>query len=98
MTLASPINGWKLTHENFDHKVLAFRERQAGVSLVFDPERNQYLYNAYCIETKLLKELFTCEFDFLEDALSAINDEFGNWEILDLSAKSGCGSCVAKGQ
>ena len=96
-TLASPINGWKLNQENFDHTILVFRERQAGVGLVYDPDQNRFTYNAYCVETKLMKELFSIEFDFLEDALARINDEFGNWEKTDLSAKSGCGSCVAKG-
>jgi hypothetical protein len=94
--LPSPTHGWKLTAENFDHTVLQFRERQAGVSVIFDPESNRYTYNAYCLETKLLKELFTCEFEFLEDALELVNSEFGTWEIHDMSAKKGCGTCVAK--
>ncbi|MEY4630644.1 MAG: hypothetical protein RIQ81_764 [Pseudomonadota bacterium] len=95
--MASPENGWKITEENFEFKVLQFRERQAGISLVFDPESSSWQYNAYCIETKLLKELFSCEHEFLEDALQLINSEFGTWELVDLSAKKGCGSCVAKG-
>jgi hypothetical protein len=45
----------------------------------------------------LLKELFTSEYEFLNDALAVVNDEFGQWELVDLSAKEGCGSCVAKG-
>ena len=94
---ASPSNGWKLTTENWDHVVLQFRDRQAGISLVYDPDLERFTYNAYCIEAKLMKELFTCEYDFLEDALDVINSEFGTWEILDLGAKKGCGSCVAKG-
>ena len=94
---ASPDHGWKLTSENFEYKILQFRERQAGVGLVFDPEASKYSYNAYCIETKLLTELFSCEYDFLDDALEVINGEFWTWELVDLSAKQGCGSCVAKG-
>lgn len=94
---ASPMNGWKLTEENFSHAILQFRERQAGVSPVYDPENDSFSYNAYCVETKLLTELFTCEYEFLSDALHAVNEEFGQWELVDLSAKSGCGSCVAKG-
>jgi hypothetical protein len=96
-TLASPDNGWKLTAENFEYKILQFRERQAGIGLVFDPDSGSWQYNAYCIETKLLKELFSCEYDFLDDALELINGEFGTWELVDLTAKKGCGSCVAKG-
>lgn len=94
---ASPENGWKLTEENFSHSILKFRDRQAGVSSIYDPDSDQYTYNAYCIESQLLKELFTCEYEFLSDAVAAINEEFGQWELVDLSAKSGCGSCVAKG-
>ena len=93
---ASPANGWKLTPENFDHTILVFRERQAGVGVVYDPDSESYTYNAYCVETKLMKELYTVEYDFLDDALEAVNEEFGNWEKTDLAAKKGCGSCVAK--
>ncbi len=94
---ASPSNGWKITEENFSHSILQFRDRQAGVSTVYDPDTEAYSYNAYCIESQLLTELFTCEYEFLSDAVAAINEEFGQWEIVDLSAKKGCGSCVAKG-
>jgi hypothetical protein len=94
---ASPLNGWKLTEENYAHCILQFRDRQAGVSVVYDPDFDTYAYNSYCIEAKLLKELFTCEYEFLADALAVVNDEFGQWELVDLSAKQGCGSCVAKG-
>jgi hypothetical protein len=94
---ASPSNGWKLTVDNFAHSILQFRDRQAGVSVVYDPEMDRYTYNAYCIEAQLLQELFTCEYEFLDDALLVINEEFGQWESVDLLAKKGCGSCVAKG-
>lgn len=94
---ASPSNGWKITEENFSHSILQFRDRQAGVSSVYDPDSDSYSYNAYCIESQLLTELFTCEYEFLSDAVAAINEEFGQWELVDLSAKKGCGSCVAKG-
>jgi hypothetical protein len=94
---ASPENGWKLTESNYSHSILTFRDRQAGVSVVFDPDAEVFTYNAYCIEATLLTELFTCEYRFLADALAVINEEFGQWELVDLSAKSGCGSCVAKG-
>ena len=87
----------KMTSENFQEKAFRFRERQAGVSIIYDPNRSTYSYNAYCLETKIMKELFTVEFDFLDDALELMNEEFGSWELFDLSEKSsGCGSCVAK--
>lgn len=95
--LSTPQNGWILNEENFEYSVLTFRERQAGISVIYDPDEDSYSYNAYCIETKLLEELFTCEYQFLADALETINQEFGTWELVDLSAKKGCGSCVAKG-
>ena len=85
-----------LTLENYTYSVLVFRDRQAGVSEIFDPDTNTYTYNAYCLEKKLLKELFTCEYDFLEDALQVINEEFGTWELETFEEKSGCSSCVAK--
>lgn len=88
---------WKLTAENYVHSILQFRDRQAGVSEVYDPEQDTYTYNAYCIEAKLLTELYSCEFEFLQDALAVVNDEFGQWELVDLANQSGCGSCVAKG-
>ncbi|SMF69577.1 hypothetical protein [Pseudobacteriovorax antillogorgiicola] len=84
-----------LTAENFQEKVYRFRDRQAGVSIIFDPVTKSYSYNAYCLETKIMKELFTVEHDYLDDALKLINDEFGTWELVDL-APSGCGSCAAK--
>ena len=87
----------RLSADNFDGKAYFFRDRQAGVSVVYDPESEMYYYNAYCLETKLMQELFTCEFDFLEDAVDLINAEFGTWQLQDLAPqKSGCGSCVAK--
>jgi hypothetical protein len=85
-----------LTQENYTTTVLVFRDRQAGVSEIFDPGTGRFTYNAYCLEKKLLKELFTCEYDFLEDALEVINAEFGTWAVETFEAKSGCGSCVAK--
>jgi hypothetical protein len=85
-----------LTAENFESKVFRFRDRQAGVSLIYDPEREVYSYNAYCLEITLVKELYTVEFDFLDDALAQINEEFGSWELTDIAPQqSGCGSCAA---
>lgn len=84
-----------LTEENYSHTVLVFRDRQAGVSEVFDPETARFRYNAYCLEKKLLQELYTREFDFLADALETINDEFGTWQAESFE-QSGCGSCAAK--
>jgi hypothetical protein len=85
----------KLTPDNYSHSVLVFRDRQAGVTEIYDPGMGRYTYNAYCLEKKLLKELFTCEYEFLEDALLAINEEFGTWTLESFDQK-GCGSCAAK--
>lgn len=84
----------KLNEENYLEKGLRFRDRQAGVSLVYDPDRASFSYNAYCFEVKLMKELYASEFDFLEDALNLINDEFGSWELESLGTNSECSSCV----
>ena len=87
----------RLDVDNFLASVYRFNDRQAGVSLIYDPNQDLYTYNAYCLETKIMKELFTVEYDYLEEALDLINQEFGSWELVDLSTKStGCGSCVAK--
>lgn len=87
----------KLTQDNYSYTYFRFGDRQAGISLVFDPVDDAFVYNAYCVETKLLKELYASEFEFLEDALDHINDEFGTWELGSFEeAKSGCGSCGNK--
>jgi hypothetical protein len=86
-----------LTTENYSHSFFNFEDRQAGVGLVFSPNENRFYYNAYCLEAKLLKELFSVEHEFLEDALITINDEFGQWELKSHEVKKeGCGTCVAK--
>jgi hypothetical protein len=86
-----------LTDQNYLEKILRFEDRQAGVSVIFDPHTERFSYNAYCLETQVMKELFSVEHDYLDDALELINSEFGAWELVDLSAKnSGCGSCAAK--
>lgn len=93
-TIASSVSS-KLTPDNYTHTVLVFRDRQAGVSEIFDPESGTFTYNAYCLEKKLVKELFTREFDYLSDALDSINEEFGSWTSESFD-KKGCGSCAAK--
>ncbi|MFY7927583.1 MAG: hypothetical protein ACOVS5_01820 [Oligoflexus sp.] len=86
-----------LNVDNYLGSIYRFNDRQAGVSLIYDPERELYTYNAYCLETKIMKELFTVECEYLEEALDLINQEFGSWELVELNTKSsGCGSCVAK--
>ncbi|WP_141731056.1 tyrosine-protein phosphatase [Oligoflexus tunisiensis] len=91
------MRGEQLNDLNFMEKVYRFEDRQAGVSLIYDPDDNIYTYNAYCLETHIMKELFTVEQEYLDDALDLINAEFGSWELVDLSGKSsGCGSCAAK--
>lgn len=85
-----------ITEENYDHTVLVFRDRQAGISEVYDPDSDRYSYNAYCLEKKLVKELFTREYAYLSDAVQAINEEFGTWKTETFDEEKGCGSCVAK--
>ena len=85
----------KLTPHNYGWCVFKFRERQAGVTEIYDPGAECYHYNSYCLEQKLLKEIYTREFAFLDDALEHSNREFGNWEFQDLSLKKpACGSCA----
>ena len=87
----------KLNDQNYMEKVYRFEDRQAGVSLIYNPDEDMFTYNAYCLETHLVKELFTVEQEYLDDALDLINAEFGSWELVELSGKSsGCGSCAAK--
>lgn len=89
-------NPAKLTIDNFTSCALRFQDRQAGISVIFDPTEHLYTYNAYCLELKLLKEIFSVECDFLEDALDIIHSEFGTWELYEFEEKSGCGSCAAR--
>lgn len=85
-----------LTSENFSDSFLRFGDRQAGISLVYCPDEERFFYNAYCVEAKILKELFSVEHLYLEDALETINSEFANWELISFDQKKGCDSCVAK--
>ncbi|MGE0174431.1 MAG: hypothetical protein AB7T49_16670 [Oligoflexales bacterium] len=87
-----------LDEENFLTKAYVFRDRQAGVSVIYDPFKEAFCYNAYCVETSLVKEIYALEFSFLQDALDHVNEEFGNWELTSLESEkaSGCSSCVAK--
>ena len=86
-----------LNTDNFLEKAFRFRNRQAGVSIIYDPIVEKYTYNAYCLEIEIMKELFTVAHDFLEDAIGLINSEFGTWELKEIAKqKKGCGSCVAK--
>ena len=85
-----------LTEANYEKSFLKFNDRQAGISLVYSDLEQRYYYNAYCIETKLLKELFSVEFDFLNDALELINSEYATWALESFEKDSGCGNCVAK--
>ena len=96
--MATAVKKWgRLNPRNYESSTLRFRDRQAGVSLVYDPGEGRYYYNAYCVETRLMKELFAVEHQYLEDALETINAEFGTWELESFDEKkSGCGSCAAK--
>lgn len=85
----------KLTADNYGWCFFKFRDRQAGVTAIYDPVAECYRYNSYCLEQKLLQEIYTQEFAFLDDALANTNLEFGNWEFQDLSwKKTACGSCA----
>ncbi|MCB9229399.1 MAG: hypothetical protein H6618_07290 [Deltaproteobacteria bacterium] len=87
----------KLNPQNYEYSILTFQERQAGVSVVYDPDEQRYYYNAYCVETRQLIELFTTEYRFLDDALETVNAEFGTWDLVSLEQKNtGCGQCAAK--
>lgn len=87
----------KLTTNNYLESYLRFQDRQAGVGVVYSPEEKRYYYNAYCLEMKLIKELMSVEFEYLDDALEFIDDEFGTWDIKNYEEKqSGCSGCVAK--
>jgi hypothetical protein len=92
----------KITEENYETHVLRSRARQAGVSLIFDPDRESFIYNTYCLELKLLKELFTHEYDSLKEALDSLHEEFGSWQLAEVgtplpSASKGCGGCSSGG-
>ena len=86
----------EITQENYTSHFLSFQKRQAGISLVYSSKEEKFFYNAYCIETELLKELFSVEFEFLDDAIEALNEEFKGWELTPYEQKSGCSSCSAK--
>ncbi len=90
------MNENNLSESNYLTKAYQFRDRQAGVSIIYDPTADVYSYNAYCLELVLMKELLTTEYEYLEDAIAFINSEFGNWELKDLQKPSGCGNCAAK--
>ena len=87
----------QLTAENYSTHFLRFQKRQAGISLSYSNESEKFNYNAYCVETELLKELFSVEYEFLDDALVTINQEFSSWELVPYEEeKSSCSTCVAK--
>ena len=89
-------NNYTMTEENYSYSYYSFEDRQSGISLVYSPSKKSYLYNVYCLEQTLLKELFTVEYDFLEDALKTVNSEFGNWKLKTFEEKkSSCSSCTA---
>ncbi|MFK7872947.1 MAG: hypothetical protein AB8C84_07210 [Oligoflexales bacterium] len=87
-----------LNNDNYDKKFLKFESRQAGVSIIYSPEKEIYTYNAYCLEAEKLVELMTVEYDYLDDALQTVNQEFGTWELVPYELeKSDCGSCGNSG-
>ena len=86
---------WKLTEDNYSASYLEFSDRQAGVSVVYSPDDNRYYYNVYCVERKILKEIYSVEFEFLSDALELLNNEFNSWELANYE-KSKCSTCSNK--
>ena len=93
-------NTAKLTEDNYESKALRHLDRQAGISVIYDPTADIFVYNAYCLELKLLKELSSCEYDTLDKALIAVNEEFGSWSLVDLAVAEGCcqsGGCGGGG-
>ena len=85
-----------ITEDNYTYSYYSFEDRQSGISLVYSLEKKAYLYNVYCIEQTLLKELFTVEYDFLDDAIETVNSEFGSWNLKTFEEKkSSCSSCQA---
>lgn len=86
----------QITPENYTTHFKRFQKRQAGISLSYSNSEKKFFYNAYCVETELLKELFTVEYEFLEDALKTVNDEFATWELAPYEEKSGCSTCSNK--
>ena len=77
-----------ITEDNYSYSYYNFEDRQSGISLVYSPSKKSYLYNVYCIEQTLLKELFTVEYDFLEDA---INNVLDTWILASFSIIPPCG-------
>lgn len=86
----------KIDSSNYTYKVFMFEDRQAGIGLVYDPFSEKFNYNVYCLETKLMKEIYSEEFNFLDDAIEHVHDEFGQWKLTEFQEESSCGSCSAK--
>ena len=85
-----------ITADNYSYAYFRFQARQAGIAFSYCANRQQFIYNAYCMETELLKELTSVEFEYLEDAMQFINDEFSQWEFIEIPEDTGCGSCSNK--
>ena len=90
-----PTQTTQLNEENYMAHYLRFNDRQAGIGLVYCPQEDRYAYNVYCIDFLLMKELFSVECEFLEDALELVQQEFGTWELVAYEKKN-CSDCSAK--
>ena len=64
------------------HSKVTVGDRQAGISLIYEPNSSSYRYNVYCLEMKLMKEILSCEYDYLEDAIINVNEELDGGEII----------------
>ncbi len=83
--------------DSFLYRYYRFEDRQAGIGLVYCPQEERYFYNVYCADTKLVKDIFAVEFEFLVDALETLQKEFGQWQCIEIEdGAGGCGSCAAK--
>lgn len=90
-----------LNAENYETKALRHLDRQAGVSVIYDPDKDLLIYNAYCLELKTLKELFSRECACLDEALAIVNEEFGGFTLVELAVeepeRGGCSSACSHG-
>ena len=91
------IESEEITDENYLTHVLRFRDRQAGISVVYDPQTDDFSFVASAVETQQLVELWSAEYPNLDAAVAAVNSEFGTWELTSLGKKdsAGCGTCAA---
>ena len=67
-----------------------------GATLGATAGRQIVIVGAGPVGMRLVQELFSVEYSFLDQALETINDEFGTWELRPFEQKKSCSTCVAK--